>query len=349
MNKISLTLLLASLLIGFFLSAFLPTLDVIELFFPDDNKAFRFYNDYQFLIRLVFVILISTLTYRIAHDFINSRRNKIASSADKAYFEREIETQFETLRRNYQRITDEAAEKATTELLKNLETKVNDIVKTKVDNQTVDSLIDSIDIYLKKESEEHVWRSKLQENLLDRFNLSRNRIGELAMRAEKVAGFFLAIGIFLASSGVGLAIYKLYAYGLFSNRLINAGASFTWEQAKTYFLMTTPTIIIIGLLALVMFRYRSRSLEQMQYYANEVTTLNIRYAAAMIILERGHHDEIVNLANQMLTQERNFVLKKGEATVDSAQATNDGLNNFEAMLANVSNNFTRKNAYTDNK
>ena len=82
---------------------------------------------------------------------------------------------------------------------------------------------------------------------------------------------------------------------------------------------TFPFIILAEVLALIMFRYQSKALEMMRYFSNEVTTLSLRQAGALLIAEHGDKKALSDLANDLLKSERNIILRKDEKTIELAQ------------------------------
>jgi hypothetical protein len=82
---------------------------------------------------------------------------------------------------------------------------------------------------------------------------------------------------------------------------------------------TLPFILLAEVLALIMFRYQSKSLEMMRYFTNEVSTLSLRHAGAIATIEYGTQKAISDLAASLLKAERNIILRKDERTVELAQ------------------------------
>ena len=268
------------------------------------------------------VILLSIFTISILFSrFVDIRSSfdepKYDIGGSAAALERDFGSQLDTLRREFEETAKREVQKASERISTTLDDRISKRVEDKVDNTIGDDVVTLVGKRVAKSAEEYAWRLQMREDLTDRFNTSRNRIDELATKAERAAYVFRWIGIVLALTGLALAGWKFVSFLLAGSVGISAEQ---WKIALVSHATTTlPVVLLAEALALIMFRYQSRSLEQMRYFANEVTTLSLRFAAALIIAQQGTKKDIVEFAKEMARQERNFILKKGEATLETVQ------------------------------
>lgn len=193
---------------------------------------------------------------------------------------------------------------------------MEDRITAKLSELADENLVELIGKKVAEQAKDYAWRKEMREELTDRFNSSRNRMDGLATKAEGTADTFRWLGVVLAVVGLGVAAIKLGQFMLDPPALGQAGAELQLLYSAA---VTFPVVLLSEVLALIMFRYHSRALEQMRYYVNEVTTLNLRYGAAMMVVEQGAKKEIIDLARELARQERNYILKKDERTLETMQ------------------------------
>lgn len=253
----------------------------------------------------------------------NPYKDSYEINASSAEAERDFGSQLQSLRREFEDTAQRAAQTAANRLSSDLDSRITRQVEVKVDNIIGDDVVKLVGAQLAKGADEYTWRETMREDLIDRFNTTRNRVDELAVKAQKSANIFRILGIILALLGLGLIGWKFVMF-LAADFKVSGN---DWTQFLiTHETMTFPVVLLAEALALIMFRYHSRSLEQMRYFSNEVTTLSIRNAAALITVQQGTKKDIMEFAREMSREERNFILKKGEATLETTQnASEDAL------------------------
>ena len=72
-----------------------------------------------------------------------------------------------------------------------------------------------------------------------------------------------------------------------------------------------------------MFRYQSKSLEYMRYFSNEATNLDARHIAFMAALSFMDKAKIAKLIEKLEATERNFLISKGQRTLEMANNENE--------------------------
>jgi hypothetical protein len=169
---------------------------------------------------------------------------------------------------------------------------------------------------LSSKSIDYEAREYLIITISDSFDRSLRRIGSLADHAKRSAVYFKIMGVVLAVLGILAPLYEAYRFLVETRVQENLE---NWIHLINHIPHILPFILLSEVLAFVMFRYHSRSLEQLRYYANEVTTLDIRRAAAISVIKTAPLKEIRIFAEKMFITERNTILKKDERTIELGQ------------------------------
>ena len=251
------------------------------------------------------------------------------NSTSSASMERSLSSKLQTVR----------------EELENTKSRINSLERasTKVTDETVGPIVDrlvndrmnseldgeaaeKIGKMLNEKAQKRVDYARVRKLIEDIFNNSETRVSDHSRSAEKSAILFKWIGIILAISGLGAAAFAFVEhYGTFGSMAPASppqaadGSSNGIFETFGHLPFIMPLTVLAEVLALIMFRYHSKSLEMMRYFSNEVSTLSLRKAAALTILERGSQKTIVELANEMLRAERNIIMRKDERTLEMNQ------------------------------
>lgn len=100
-------------------------------------------------------------------------------------------------------------------------------------------------------------------------------------------------------------------------------------------LLVSLTFQAIGFFFLVMYR---SGLSEIKYYENEMTNVEMKSGALVAALMAGIPDSVQKSLEVMATTERNFLLKRGETTVDAKSAEHE-LSIYDKMLHRLSSLF----------
>lgn len=272
---------------------------------------------YKINLALLFISVILNLTFRFF--YIKSETDRKQPESQISSAERDFGAQVSSLERQFRKTASETLNSYLDQFAHDIEGRIETQLGERIDRQIEDGVLQKISHTLAQRATDYAWRHALKQNTSDRYNIARNRIDELAQKAERSATFFRWMGVILALAGFGIAVAKWVHYwnsGLLDQPLDNTPL---WAH-----LAATGTVVILSeVLALIMFRYHSRSLEQMRSFANEVSTLNLRFAAALMVVEIGSKKDVMTLAQELGRVERNFVLKKGEHTLETLQSAGE--------------------------
>lgn len=166
------------------------------------------------------------------------------------------------------------------------------------------------------------------EGLITDFNAIKDRLGLEAKRLQQRAKLNLAFGTFITViAGIGLL------YMVFFRPLDLAGLAkeeYGWRIASHY-IPRLSLIIFAEIFAYFFLKLYKADLSDIKYYQNEITNVEMKLAAlrtALAVeqkeLDKEGKEIIKTVITSLVGTERNFILKKGETTIELEKAKFDG-------------------------
>lgn len=151
------------------------------------------------------------------------------------------------------------------------------------------------------------------------FDALESRIYDEAMSVAKAARLNLVAGSLLTVVALTFLVY--FVFGQSSETTVSAQVrdmALAWgaSDAVKHFLPRIGLILAIEAFALFFLRLYKQSLAEAKYYQNELTNIQFRRLAMMMIASNEQASFNETAALVLLQTERNFVLKKGESTVE---------------------------------
>lgn len=146
----------------------------------------------------------------------------------------------------------------------------------------------------------------------------RKRLGGEVLRLGRRGTVNLVIGLVLAVAGVVVLLYVANSLRdeLLAFQPVSAGALSTWPVFVTLQLMRLSLVVFLEAFALFFLRLYRSNIEDIKYYQNELTNLEVWFAALAAAQQTGNGKTIASILNRLSQIERNFVLKRGETTVE---------------------------------
>ena len=141
------------------------------------------------------------------------------------------------------------------------------------------------------------------------FSESKERLADEVDALGRRSNLNLVIGIMTAFAGLGVM-----AYVVFSNA--NTGSDKEWIAMASHYIPRTSLVIFVEVFAYFFLRLYKVNLGEIKFFQNELTNLELKYAAlrtALIIDDQSLRSKVIC---ELAKTERNFVLKKGESTVE---------------------------------
>ena len=164
-----------------------------------------------------------------------------------------------------------------------------------------------------KVTEEEKNRAKFE--LVDEtFQPTINRLKDELYSLSKRGNLNLSIGIMITVVGLGLL-------GMFVLSFPNSQ-----KDMASFFIDFFPRISLVLLIEVFAFFFLSlykSSLSEIKYFQNEITSMESKYLALKVALESSEKESINYVVEQLAKSERNFILDKGQSTVDLERAKND--------------------------
>lgn len=175
------------------------------------------------------------------------------------------------------------------------------IDKSSIKNRVLGKLvIDAAD-----ELREDITRFSSEKHIFDIYNTTRFRLLQ-EIDSQTTKGIFsLSIGVVTAS--IGMVVLSSSVFGQLETK--------NHMDYLLHFLPRFSLAIVIEVFAYFFLRLYKQSLDEIKYFQNEITNVEQKYMA-LIIVKRNPDDEmIVTLASDLMKTERNYILEKGQSTV----------------------------------
>lgn len=245
-------------------------------------------------------------------------RNAISHPDEKSekYIE-ELKCQVDKIRSAQMGISEEQQ--------KELVLKLSESVK----NRAANDVLEEIKKKIAKEEKEKIRYELVQSQC----KATIGRLKEELFSLSKRGNLNLSIGIMITVVGLGLL-------GIFV---------ISFEPIKidltTFLIEFFPRISLVLLIEIFAYFFLSlykASLSEIKYFQNEVTSMESKYLALQVAIESDDLKNIAHVVEQLSKSERNFILEKGQTTVDlersnnEQQATNDILGKISSIFGNKS-------------
>ncbi|MZY05435.1 hypothetical protein GUK58_05145 [Acinetobacter pittii] len=253
---------------------------------------------FQFLISIFTISGIAVILIRYLNQSNEVKRNRIES---EVFFETKY---LDKYRNEFQKKIDSITSKG---LIFSEEEKINIIndIKTKILTDASDSIINDIKTQIGK----NIFEESVIENINSSFRRLYDEKNSLFIRGN----FNLVIGVILSGIGGSFAYFFIQKLPLTTSGIQLLSYSF-------------PRISLFMLFALLVFFFLNlykKSLEDIKYYQNEITNLEAKYLSLQIAKNMNNHKLLGMVLENLIKTERNFILEKGQTTVELEKEKND--------------------------
>lgn len=155
--------------------------------------------------------------------------------------------------------------------------------------------------------EERVARRQKEISLRSEMGLTLRRLNQEIINLSRRGNFNLAIGIFTAIGGlIILGIVVFSAPIEFGNIY----------SIVSHYLPRITLVMFIELFAYFFLRLYRNSLADIKYFQNEITNIDLKFLAMTQAVESENDELIRSVSKVFAGTERNFVLEKGQTTVE---------------------------------
>ncbi|MCR9172898.1 MAG: hypothetical protein NXI10_10415 [bacterium] len=178
-----------------------------------------------------------------------------------------------------------------------------ELLEQKIDSLTNDVLFEQIRNKYESRLVEDIRSRALEEELL----VVKKRIAVETARISRNGNINLLIG--LATTFIAISIL------LFS--LLGGGSTYgEYESFLYYFLPRLSLSIFIELFSFFFLRIYKKNLEDIKYFNNERTNIDLKLVALRTALLYEDKESLKEVISELSKTERNFVLRKGDTTVE---------------------------------
>ncbi len=197
--------------------------------------------------------------------------------------------------------------------------------QTLISSETKDGLIDSLKKSITEEgvsgiikeleakATEEVKTLTKVELIESQFSLTIDRLKEELFSLSKRGNLNLSIGI--VTTITGLALLGMFVLG---DKPV-ASPSGT-EQFIIEFIPRISLVILIEIFAYFFLRLYKANLTEIKYFQNEITTIESKYLALKVAANLNDAEQLKVVIERLANTERNFILDKGQSTVDLERA-----------------------------
>jgi len=146
-------------------------------------------------------------------------------------------------------------------------------------------------------------RLKLQEDI---FRQTSSRLESEVQNLAKRGNVNLVLGISTTLTGLGVLGYSVF----------DAPEVKTIIDIASHFIPRLSLVILIEVFAYFFLKLYKQSLSEIKYFQNEITNIESKYLGLQLAVNSGKEDSVQKVIDSLIATERNFVLEKGQSTVE---------------------------------
>jgi len=204
----------------------------------------------------------------------------------------------------------------------------NEIIK-KLKQNILENTKNNILEDIQKDVKKHLIENNKTEIIKNQFDKTIFRLKDELFSLSKRGNLNLSIGIITTLTGLVL----LGTFILQGNMDL--------KNSEHFFINFVPRIslvILIEIFAYFFLKLYKNNIAEIKYFQNEITTIETKLLALQIAVELKDNSIIKESINNLLQSERNFILNKGQTTVDieknkiELQSTNSILDKITSII-----------------
>ncbi len=202
-----------------------------------------------------------------------------------------------------------------------------DTIDRKIAHQIQNHIADDVIELATVRLEENLSRSRSLDHAREAFETSIYRLKREVDRLVKSSAYNLAIGGTISLSGISALTYFL----VFEQSTQASTLDFVVHYAPRLGLV----ILIEAFSFFFLNLYRSSQAE-IKYTQNELTNIEQKFAAFEVSRLVDGDEEITSVVKSLLDTERNFVIKKGETTIEIEKVRLESKHSTESIVRDIS-------------
>lgn len=318
-----------------FLSGFIPS------FFKNNIETFpeiiKIENLYIVIIALIiFIYLLNYLTASKKENLSISFDDKI-----KEYLRtllKEKDKKISLLNEKFERLEDSfnfLNDTRTNEYMSNIDKSILiEKIKDHLGNETIKKIFNDETQIIKDDLKENLGVEMIKKS----FEQISRRIENELFTLKKRANLNLLFGILITIIALSMLWVNL---DLFYS---DFDKNFKGAEAKDILLYLLPRLFMIiftELFALFFLKLYAKGLNEIKYFQNELTNIELKLVAVEVAYVTKNDESMKDSLNILAQTERNFILKKGETTVELERAKSES-ENMQNILKAVPEFFKNK-------
>jgi hypothetical protein len=272
-------------------------------------------------ILVLFVGLVLYVSPRFLRNLLLLVDARSVTSPDEvaAASERSVATTADILTRDFQVRMQKEIDAAVRRLAATSDKVITSQLAARIDATVGANLVAVLGDQLARQTSAQHTLNDFKQLALDSFVQMRSRAIQYADSAQRQSSFFRWTAIGLSLGGLvtlALVLYQNYQQFMAHPELLQTHADWTMIILRNGPAYTF--VLLCESLALIMFRYQSKSLEYMRYFSNEGTNLDARRIAFMSALFYDDKAAMKKLIEKLESTERNFLIDKNQRTLELA-------------------------------
>lgn len=144
---------------------------------------------------------------------------------------------------------------------------------------------------------------KNQEDLFLQIN---SRLESEVQNLAKRGNINLILGMATTLTGLGILGYSVFDAPTLSSMV----------EIASHFIPRVSLVLLIEVFAYFFLKLYKQGLTEIKYFQNEITNIESKFLALRLSSENEHKDCLKEVVTSLLSTERNFVLDKGQTTVE---------------------------------
>ena len=201
--------------------------------------------------------------------------------------------------------------------------KIIENIKNDILSNTSSQVLDEIENKYSKNMEFSNQLKRVQEQLTKTQMRLKEEIAALSRRGN----VNLVIGI----------ITTMVAVWILATTIIDTNIKMTEEMLLTYYIPRLTLSLFIEIFSFFFLRLYKSGLDEIKYFQNELTNIEIKFVSLENAIHTKDKETIKSVISELSKTERNFILEKGQSTVDleRTKLDVDGRNNILDSLSKL--------------
>lgn len=161
-------------------------------------------------------------------------------------------------------------------------------------------------------------RSKLQEDV---FRQISSRLESEVQNLAKRGNVNLILGISTTLTGLGILGYSVF----------DAPEMKSMIDIASHFIPRLSLVLLIEVFAYFFLKLYKQSLSEIKYFQNEITNIESKYLGLQLAVNSGIEGSAQKVVDSLIATERNFILEKGQSTVELEHGKEEAKRSSELM------------------